>query len=49
MHYCRVLLRLGEKDVWDVPTVAPPWDQIRGPKGTYVILQWDTPEAAAKD
>jgi hypothetical protein len=49
MHYCRLLLRLGEKDVWDVPAAAPPWDQIRGPKGKYVILQWDTPEAAAKD
>lgn len=49
MHYCRLLLKLGEKEVWDVPAAAPPWDKIRGPEGTYVILQWATPEEAAKD
>jgi hypothetical protein len=49
MHYCRLLLKLGDKAVWDVPQAAPPWEKLRGPEGTYVILQWATPEEAAKD
>jgi hypothetical protein len=49
MHYCRLQLKLGEKMVWDVSAAAPPWDKVRGPEGKYVILEWSTPEAAAKD
>ena len=26
-----------------------PWDKIRGPEGQYIILEWTTPEAAAKN
>jgi hypothetical protein len=32
-----------------VSATASTWDKIRGPEGTYVILQWATPEEAAKD
>lgn len=49
MNYRRVELKLGEKVVWEAPAAAPPWDKIRGPEGKYVILEWSTPEAAAKD
>lgn len=49
MNYRRLELKIGEKVVWEVPAAAPPWDKIRGPEGKYVILEWATPEAAAKD
>jgi hypothetical protein len=49
MHFCRMQLKLGEKVLWDIPAAAPPWEKIRGPEGKYVILEWSTPEAAAKD
>jgi hypothetical protein len=49
MHYCRVVLKLADKEVWELPRVAPPWDHLRGPNGQYVILQWETAEEAAKD
>ena len=35
--------------LYDVPRLAPPWEPLRGPKGTYLILQWDTLEAAEQD
>jgi hypothetical protein len=47
MHFCRLQLKLGEKVVWDAPQVAPPWGKLRGPDGTYIILEWPTSEAAA--
>lgn len=49
MHYCRLQMKLGDKVVWEVPQAAPPWDEIRGPKGQYVILEWHSEEEAAKD
>jgi hypothetical protein len=49
MHFRPLQLKLGEKVVWEVPAAAPPWDKIRGPEGKYVILEWPTAEAAAKD
>jgi hypothetical protein len=49
MHFCRLQLKLGDKVAWEVPTAAPPWDRLRGPEGPYVILEWPTAEAAAKD
>jgi hypothetical protein len=49
MHFRPLQLKLGEKVVWEVPAAAPPWNKVRGPEGKYVILEWATPEAAAKD
>ncbi len=49
MHFCKVQLKRGDAVLWSVPQAAPPWDEIRGPKGDYVILQWSTPEAAESD
>ena len=49
MNYRRMELKLGEKVVWEVPAAAPPWDKIRGPEGKYIILEWATPEEAAKN
>jgi hypothetical protein len=49
MHYCRLRLKLADKVVWEVPAAAPPWANVRGPEGKYVILEWPTPEAAAED
>jgi hypothetical protein len=49
MHYRPLQLKLADKVVWEVPAVAPPWEKIRGPEGKYVILEWATAEAAAKD
>jgi hypothetical protein len=49
MHYRHLELKLADKLVWEVPNAAPPWDKIRGPLGTYVILQWASAEEAAKD
>jgi hypothetical protein len=49
MHFLRLQLKLGDKVVWDVPQAAPPWDRLRGPEGNYVILEWPSVEAAAKD
>jgi hypothetical protein len=49
MHFCRLQVKLDEKVVWEVPPVAPPWDQLRGPQGDYVILEWSSVEAAAND
>ena len=49
MHFRQLQLKLGDKVVWEVPTAAPPWDKLRGPEGKYVILEWQTAEAAAKD
>jgi hypothetical protein len=49
MHYRPLRLSLGDKTVWEAPAVAPPWNKIRGPEGRYIILEWNSPEAAAKD
>jgi hypothetical protein len=49
MHYCSLQLKLSDKVVWDVPQAAPPWDKLRGPEGGYIILEWSSEEAAAKD
>jgi hypothetical protein len=49
MHFRPLQLKLADKVVWEVPAAAPPWDRIRGPEGKYVILEWPTAEAAAKD
>jgi hypothetical protein len=49
MHFRPLQLKLADVVVWDVPAAAPPWNKIRGPEGTYVILEWATAEAAAKD
>lgn len=49
MHFGGLQLKLADKTVWEVPPAAPPWDKIRGPEGQYVILEWSTPEEAAKD
>ena len=49
MHYRPLQLKLADKVVWEVPAAAPPWNKVRGPEGRYVILQWPTAEAAAKD
>ena len=49
MHFRPLQLKLADKVVWEVPAAAPPWDKIRGPEGRYVILEWATVEAAAKD
>ena len=49
MHFCRLQLKLADKVVWEVPPAAPPWEKVRGPEGQYVILEWPTAEAAAKD
>jgi hypothetical protein len=49
MHFRPLQLKLADKLVWEAPAAAPPWDRIRGPEGKYVILEWPTAEAAAKD
>lgn len=49
MHFRPLQLKLADKVVWEVPAAAPPWDKIRGPAGRYVILEWATAEAAARD
>jgi hypothetical protein len=49
MHFRPLKLKLADKTVWEVPAAAPPWNKIRGPEGKYVILEWSTAEAAAKD
>jgi hypothetical protein len=49
MHFRPLHLKLADKVVWEVAAAAPPWDKVRGPEGKYVILEWATPEAAAKD
>ena len=49
MHFRPLRLKLADKVVWEVPAAAPPWDKLRGPDGKYVILEWRTAEAAAKD
>jgi hypothetical protein len=49
MHHRPLQLKLADKVVWEVPAAAPPWDKVRGPEGQYVILEWATAEAAAKD
>ena len=49
MHFRPLQLKLADKVVWEVPAAAPPWDKIRGPEGRYIILEWATAEAAAKD
>jgi hypothetical protein len=49
MHFRPLQLKLADKVVWEVPAAAPPWDKVRGPEGKYVILEWATAEAAAKD
>jgi hypothetical protein len=49
MHFRPLQLKLADKVVWEVPAAAPPWDKIRGPEGRYVILEWPTAEAAARD
>jgi hypothetical protein len=49
MHYRPLRLKLADKVVWEAPAAAPPWDKVRGPEGKYVILEWATPEAAARD
>lgn len=49
MHFRPLELKLADKVVWEVPAAAPPWNKIRGPEGKYVILEWQTAEAAAKD
>jgi hypothetical protein len=49
MHFRPLQLKLADKVVWEVPAAAPPWDRIRGPEGKYVILEWATAEAAARD
>lgn len=49
MHFRPVQLKLADKVVWELPAAAPPWDKIRGPEGQYIILEWTTPEAAAKN
>ena len=49
MHFRPLQLKLADKVVWEVPAAAPPWDKVRGPEGRYVILEWPTAEAAAKD
>jgi hypothetical protein len=49
MHFRPLQLKLADKVVWEVPAAAPPWEKVRGPEGQYVILEWATPEAAAKD
>jgi hypothetical protein len=49
MHFRPLQLKLDDKVVWEVPAAAPPWEKIRGPEGKYVILEWPTAEAAAKD
>lgn len=49
MHFRPLRLSLADKMVWEAPAAAPPWEKVRGPAGRYVILEWATPEAAAKD
>jgi hypothetical protein len=49
MHFGGLRLKWADEVVWEVPPAAPPWDKIRGPEGRYVILEWPTAEAAAKD
>jgi hypothetical protein len=49
LHYCALRLELNEKAVWEVPRLAPPWEHLRGPDGAYLILQWDTVDAAEAD
>ena len=49
MHFRPLQLKLADKVVWEVPAAAPPWEKIRGPEGRYIILQWATAEAAAKE
>lgn len=49
MHFRPLRLSRADKIVWEVPAAAPPWNKIRGPEGRYIILEWNSPEAAAKD
>jgi hypothetical protein len=49
MHFRPLQLKLADRVVWNVPAAAPPWDKVRGPEGQYVILEWASAEAAAKD
>jgi len=49
MHFCRLQLKFEDKVVWEVTQAAPPWDGIRGPKGEYVILEWQSEDQAAAD
>jgi hypothetical protein len=49
MNYCRLQLVNDGKPVWEVPQAAPPWEPLRGPEGSYVILEWKTLEEAAQD
>jgi len=49
MHFCRLQLKVGDTVVWEASQAAPPWDAIRGPKGDYVILEWQTEDQAAAD
>ena len=49
MDFVRLRLSHAGRTVWEAPQVAPPWGPVRGPEGTYVILEWRSPEAAAKD
>jgi hypothetical protein len=49
MSHRPLQLKLADRVVWEVPAAAPPWDKIRGPEGRYVILEWVSAEAAAKD
>lgn len=49
MHFRPLQLKLADQVVWEVSAAAPPWNKIRGPQGRYVILEWATADAAAKD
>jgi len=49
MHFCRLQLKVGDTVVWEETQAAPPWDAIRGPKGDYVILEWQSEDQAAAD
>ncbi len=49
MHFCRLQLKDGDQVVWEAAQAAPPWESIRGPKGDYVILEWQSEEQAAAD
>lgn len=49
LSYQRLRVSLADNVVWDVPQLAPPWENLRGPDGTYVALQWRSPEDAARD
>ena len=49
MHFCRLQLSRRDQTVWEVPQIAPPWDDARGPAGTYIVLEWRSPEEADRD